>query len=401
MHADLKITNVNIATMAGGKYNLIRDGVVLITDGKLAWVGEQAALPACNADTVLDGKGALLTPGLIDCHTHIVYAGNRANEFEMRLQGVSYTDISRAGGGIASTVRATRAASAAELAAMSLPRIQSLLREGVTTLEIKTGYGLDLESEIAMLDAMDILAASLPVTVSKTFLGAHAVPPEYKGRTDAFVDAVCDMLPHLAPRIDAVDVFCENIGFNLAQSEKVFNAAISHGVPIKIHAEQLSNMGGAELAATLGALSADHLEYLDDAGIEAMAKRGTIAVLLPGSFYYLHETQKPPVTASLDAGVPIAVSTDANPGTSPVFSLLTAMNMACVLFGLIPEQALTGVTLHAAKALGMTDEVGSIEVGKHADLVLWDVQSPGELSYALGYTPCLQVIKDGRIVDAP
>lgn len=404
MKADLILHNVRVATMVRGRYSLIDNGALIITGDRITWVGERAALPGVDARKEIAGRGRLVTPGLNDCHTHLIYAGNRAAEFEARLLGVSYEEIAQRGGGIMSTVQATRRASPEGLAAAARPRLRTLLQQGVTTVEIKTGYGLELESEMRMLSAMALLAEDLPVDIVRTFLGAHAVPPEYRQRPDAYVDLVINtMLPAAAAlppdqRPHIVDVFCEGIAFTPEQTRRIFTAARSHGFPIKIHAEQLSNLGGAALAAEMGALSADHLEYLDATDIAAMAHSRTVAVLLPVALYFLRETRRPPVNLLRRAGVPIAVATDANPGTAPCFSILTAMNMACVLLGLTPEEALAGVTVHAARALGRADQIGTIEPGKQADVVLWDVENPAELSYYVGYTPSNQVIKSGRLL---
>jgi len=400
MKSDLLLHNVSIATMVGGRYGLIPKGAVLIDGGTIVWAGPLSELPHAEARKTIAGRGRLATPGLIDCHTHIVYGGNRAGEFEQRLQGVPYEEIAARGGGILSTVRATRRSSAEALAAAARPRIRNLIREGVTTLEIKTGYGLNLETELKMIEAMDILAEDLPVGIAKTFLGAHALPPEYHGRQEAYVDLVCDtMIPQIADRVDAVDVFCESIGFSVAQTRRIFEAAQQHRLTVKIHAEQLSDMGGAAMAAGMGALSADHLEYLDHADVPKLATAGTVAVLLPGAFYYLRESHSPPVEMLRRFRVPIAIATDANPGTSPCFSILTAMNMACVLLGLTPEEALAGVTVYAARALGRHACIGTIEAGKQADIALWDVESPAELSYYVGYSPCSVVIRQGVSVE--
>ncbi|NVD99089.1 imidazolonepropionase [Massilia sp. BJB1822] len=395
---DLLIVNVHLATMAGEGYGELRDGAVAVKDGRIAWLGARAdAARHGSAAEERDGAGCWLTPGLIDCHTHIVHAGNRSDEFEARLNGATYEDIARAGGGIMSTVRATRAASDEELLAQSLPRIASLLAEGVTTLEIKSGYGLDLESERKMLRVARRAGAQLPVRVATTFLGAHALPPEYAGRADDYVQAVCEMIPALAAEglADAVDAFCERIGFSREQTERVFKAAQQHGLPVKLHAEQLSDQGGAELVARFGGLSADHLEHLSGSGIAAMAQAGTVAVLLPGAYYFLRDTTPPPVAALRAAGVPMAVSTDNNPGTSPMTSLLLAMNMVCTLWRLTPLEALSGCTINAARALGLQDEVGSLEVGKRADFALWQIARPADLSYAFGFNPCRAVVNGG------
>lgn len=389
--------------MADG-YGEIRDGAIAVREGRIAWLGKRSELPVHHATVEHDGKGCWLTPGLIDCHTHIVYAGNRSDEFEARLNGASYEEIAQRGGGILSTVRATRAATEQELYDASLRRVTNLLSEGVTTLEIKSGYGLDLDSERKMLRVARQIGERLPVRVKTTFLGAHALPPEYAGRADDYIDTVCEqMLPALAAEglVDAVDAFCEKIGFSPTQTERVFAEARKLGLPIKLHAEQLSDQGGAILTARYGGLSADHLEYLSPEGIAAMQQAGTVAVLLPGAFYFLRETKQPPVQALRKAGIPIAVSTDCNPGTSPMTSLLLAMNMACTLFRLTPQEALAGVTLHAARALGIAHETGNLAAGKAADFVLWQIERPGDLAYAIGGNPCCYVIKSGVLRGTP
>ncbi|NHZ88648.1 imidazolonepropionase [Massilia sp. CCM 8733] len=392
---DALFTNVHLATMEQG-YGELRDGAIAVSGGRIAWLGPRAGAP--QAGTVHDGGGCWLTPGLVDCHTHIIHAGNRSDEFEARLNGATYEDIANAGGGIMSTVRATRAASEDELLRQSLPRVASLLAEGVTTLEIKSGYGLTLEDEAKMLRAARRVAQVLPVAVSATFLGAHALPPEFAGRADDYVDEICQrMLPQLAALglADAVDAFCERIGFSNAQTERIFEAARRHGMPVKLHAEQLSDQGGAELVARFGGLSADHLEHLSLAGIDAMAASGTVAVLLPGAYYFLRDTVQPPVTALRAAGVPMAVATDCNPGTSPMTSILLAMNMACTLWRLTPQEALAGTTIHAARALGLASDIGSLALGKRADFALWDIARPADLSYAMGLNPCRAVVNAG------
>lgn len=392
------LRNLKIATMIGG-YGLIPDGCVLIQDGKIAWAGPSSQAPA-SSGPVVDCGGRLVTPGLIDCHTHLVYGGNRANEFEQRLTGVPYAEIAKAGGGIMSTVRATRAASEADLAAASRRRLACLLAEGVTTVEIKSGYGLDVETELKMLRVARALGAASEVDVYTTFLGAHTFPAEYKGNHQAYVDLVCrQSLPsaHAAGLVDAVDAFCEGIAFSVAETEQVFAAAKALGLPVKLHAEQLSNLGGAAMAARHGALSVDHIEYLDEPGVAALAQSGTVAVLLPGAFYYLREIQLPPVSALRSHNVPIAIATDLNPGSSPIHSILATMNMACVLFGLTPEEALLGITAHAAKVLGLNDR-GRIAPGLKADLVLWDAERPGDLAYPLGFNPLAAVIRNGEVV---
>jgi imidazolonepropionase len=390
------LTNLKIATMQGG-YGLIEDAAIEIKYGLISWVGRSSDAPAGKKT---DCGGRLLTPGLIDCHTHIVYGGNRAAEFEMRLNGISYAEIAKAGGGILSTVKATREASEADLFASAAKRLENLLAEGVTTIEIKSGYGLDVETELKMLRVARDLGRRLPVEVTTTFLGAHTFPAEYREDRAGYVRLVTrQALPaaHAAGLADAVDGFCEGIAFSVEETEQVFRAAKALGLPVKLHAEQLSNLGGAVLAARYGALSVDHIEYLDEEGVIAVAKAGTVAVLLPGAFYYLREKQAPPVAQLREHRVPMAIATDLNPGSSPVHSLLTTMNMACVLFGLTPEEALLGVTANAARALGLKDR-GTIAPGLRADLVLWDVARPGDLAYPLGVNPCACVVRDGEIV---
>lgn len=383
-------------------YGLIEDAALAVEVGQVAWVGPRSELPGALAARCThehDAGGALITPGLIDCHTHLVYGGDRAQEFELRLQGASYEDIARAGGGIASTVKATRAASEAELQAQSLKRLQALVAEGVTTVEIKSGYGLALAHERKTLRVARALGRAQPVDVRTTFLGAHAVPPEFAGRTDAYLDEVLRMLPalHAEGLIDAVDAFCERIAFSTAQTERVFDAARQLGLPVKLHAEQLSDSGGAQLAARYGALSCDHLEWLSEAGAAAMAAAGSVAVLLPGAFYFLRETRVPPIELLRAQQVAMAISTDCNPGSSPCTSLLLMLNMACTLFRLTPEEALAGVTRHAARALGLPDR-GVLAKGQRADFVLWDVSHPAQLSYAFGANPRLQTIFNGEPV---
>lgn len=393
---DMVIHNVHLATMEHG-YGELLDAAIAVKDGRIAWFGPGDELPASGA-VLHDGQGCWLTPGLIDCHTHIVHAGNRSDEFEARLNGASYEDISRAGGGIMSTVRATRAASDDELLRQSLPRVLALLAEGVTTIEIKSGYGLDADSEAKMLRVARRIGEQLPLTVRTTFLGAHALPPEYAGQADSYIELLCArMLPQLANDglVDAVDAFCERIGFTPAQTQRVFEAAQALGLPVKLHAEQLSDLGGAALVARYDGLSADHLEFLSEEGVAAMAQHGTVAVLLPGAYYFLRETQPPPVAALRAAGVPMAVSTDCNPGTSPMTSLLLAMNMACTLWRLTPQEALAGCTIHAARALGLQDRTGSLVVGKRADFALWRIARPADLAYALGLNPCAGVVHGG------
>jgi imidazolonepropionase len=393
----LLIRNARVATMVGTEpYGLIDAGAVLLDSGKISWVGPAREAP--RADHALDAQGRLLTPGLIDCHTHLVYGGNRANEFEQRLMGVSYSAIAKAGGGIVSTVRATRAASEEDLLSSALRRMDRLLAEGVTTLEIKSGYGLDVDTEIKMLRVARSLANERPVDIKTTFLGAHAIPPEFAHDRASYVRLVCEKALPAVGRMnlaDAVDAFCETIAFTLDETEEIFRAASKLGLPIKLHAEQLSNMGGAKLAARYGAISCDHLEYLDEPGVAALAEASTVAVLLPGAFYYLREKQLPPIAELKRRNVPIALATDLNPGSSPVHSLLAIMNMGCVLFGLTPHDALRAVTVNAARALRLADR-GEIAPGRQADLVLWDVEAPGHLPYALGLNPCYRKFKNGR-----
>jgi imidazolonepropionase len=394
-------SNAKLATMTEGRpYGLIEDGAVIVEDGRIAWAGARQEAPKDTGRKTVDCGGRLLTPGLIDCHTHLVYGGNRANEFEMRLNGASYADIAKAGGGILSTVRATRKASEDDLARSASVRLASLLSEGVTTVEIKSGYGLDVDTELKMLKVARKLGETHFVDVVTSYLGAHTFPAEYRDDHPAYVDIVCSKaLPSIARArlADAVDAFCEGIAFSVAETEKVFATAKKLGLPVKLHAEQLSNLGGARLAARYDALSVDHIEYLDDDGVAAIAGSNTVAVLLPGAFYYLKEKQHPPVAALRRHKVPIAVATDLNPGSSPVHSLLATMNMACVLFGLTPEEALRGVTANAARALGFTDR-GVIARGLKADLVLWNAERPGDLAYPLGFNPCAAVIRNGAIV---
>ena len=395
-------TNVHLATMApSDSYGEIRNAALAVQDGKIAWLGPLSSLPAgARANEQHDGAGGWVTPGLIDCHTHIVYAGNRSDEFEARLNGATYAEIARSGGGILSTVRATRAASEDELYRASVPRMKALLAEGVTSVEIKSGYGLELEAEAKMLRVARRFGHELPLTVRTTFLGAHALPPEYVARSDDYIDELCGrVLPTLAAQglVDAVDAFCESIGFSPAQTERVFQTAQRLGLPVKLHAEQLSDQGGAQLVARYAGLSADHLEHLSADGIAAMARHGTVAVLLPGAFYFLRETRLPPVAALREAGVRMAVATDCNPGTSPLTSLLTAMNMACTLFRLTPHEALTGATINAAHALGRQASVGSLKVGKNADFALWEIERPADLAYSIGFNPCRRVVQSGRL----
>ena len=397
--------DANLATMTPGAkpYGAIERGAVAAKDGRIAWIGHAADLPKPPDELAHDVRrceGAWLTPGLIDCHTHLVFGGNRAREFEMRLQGASYEEIARAGGGIVSTVSATRAASKEELIASAAQRLAGLTGEGVTTVEIKSGYGLDLETELKMLEAAGELAEHGKVRVQRTFLGLHALPPEFKDDRAAYVQLVADvMIPAIAAAgaADAVDAFCENIGFTPEETDYVFSAATANGLRVKLHAEQLSNQNGAALAAHHGALSADHLEYVDDAGIKAMARAGMVAVLLPGAFYFLRETMLPPIDKLRAAGVPLALATDCNPGTSPLTSPLAIMNMACTLFRMTPEEALAGFTREGARALGLQDEIGTLEVGKAADFAIWDINSPAELSYWLGAELLSERVVAGRL----
>lgn len=384
--------------------NFIQDGAVASSGGTIAWVGPVQQLPNAPealAKEVIDVQGLCLTPGLIDCHTHFIYGGNRANEFEMRLQGVSYTDIAKQGGGIKSTVKATREATVEQLLAVSVKRAKTILENGVTTLEVKSGYGLDLETEIKMLNVAQQVETMLPLTVKKTFLGAHTTPLEYQHNSDDYITLVCDkMIPEIAEKklADAVDVFCETIAFNLEQTERVFATAKKYGLNIKCHAEQLSCSGAAALAASYGAVSVDHLEYLSADSIEKIAGTNTVAVLLPGAFYYLKETMKPPVQALRDHNIPIAVASDCNPGTSPILSLPLIMSMACTLYGLTPQEVLQAVTLNAAQALGINDTHGSLSVGKVADIAVWNTDHPRDLMYYLGGQPLHMLIKGGDVV---
>ena len=390
MHCDTQWTNARLATMAGGGLGLVEDGTIAALEGRILYAGPTAAAPPLTADKTIDCEGRWITPGLIDCHTHLVYAGDRAHEFELRLAGASYEEIARAGGGIVSTVHATRSASEDQLVSEALPRLDALLAEGVTTIEVKSGYGLTSDDEMKMLKAAGRLAERRAVRVVRSFLGAHALPPESADDAEAYITLVSEvMMPKLAEAglVDAVDAFCEGIGFSPAQTERVFAAAAALGLPVKLHAEQLSNLHGAELAARYRALSADHLEHLDEAGVAAMAKAGTVATLLPGAFYFVRETKLPPIEALRAAGVPIAIATDCNPGTSPLTSLLLAMNMAATLFRLTVEECLLGVTRNAARALGLLQEIGTLEAGKACDLAIWDIGRPAELVYRMGFNP--------------
>ncbi|NYS77288.1 MULTISPECIES: imidazolonepropionase [Halomonadaceae] len=391
-------------TLAGGRYGIVRDAALIIDAGRIAWIGTEAQLDRdADFDEVRDLGGRWLTPGLIDCHTHLVFGGDRSNEFEQRLEGVSYSEIAKQGGGIVSSVRATREASFDELLASAEKRAKVLLREGVTTLEVKSGYGLDLESERKMLQVARALGERLPVEVLTTCLAAHALPPEYRERSDEYIDLVCEeILPKLAKEglVDAVDGFCEGIAFSVEQMRRVFETAKQLGLPLKLHAEQLSHLGGCQLAAEFGALSADHVEYADKTDARAMAQSSTAAVLLPGAFLTLRETQLPPIAAFREQGVTMALASDLNPGTSPVLSLRLMMNLGCTLFRLTPEETLAGVTINAAKALGIDATHGSLEVGKWADAVVWDITGPAELSYWLGGQLPVKVFKAGKELEA-
>ena len=391
--------NARLATLAGPSgWGLVEHGAMLVDGATIAWAGAESERPSSIAvDADVDLGGALVTPGLVDCHTHLVYGGQRANEFEQRLEGASYEDIARAGGGIRSTVAATRAASDDELFATARERALALMAEGVTTLEIKSGYGLSAEHEARCLAVARRLGRELVLTVRTTCLSAHALPPEYAGRADDYIDAVCAWLPDLreARLVDAVDAFCERIAFSVAQTRRVFETARGLGLPVKLHAEQLSDSGGAALAAEFGALSCEHLEHLSDDGVRAMAGAGSVAVLLPGAFYFLRETTVPPVAALRAAGVPIAIATDHNPGSSPTLSPLLMLSMACTLFRLTPEEALRGMTVNGARALGLADR-GRLAAGQRADFAVWDVVHPNELSYWFGSNTCRRVVVGGE-----
>ncbi|MFJ3414483.1 imidazolonepropionase [Pseudomonas protegens] len=388
----------NVASMASGVYSIIEDAAMVTSGAHIEWIGRRSEAPAGDYAQVNDLAGAWVTPGFIDCHTHTVFGGNRSGEFEQRLQGVSYAEIAAAGGGIASTVRATRAATEEELFGSARKRLLSLLRDGVTSVEIKSGYGLDLASERKILRVIRRLGEELPVSVRSTCLAAHALPPEYAERSDAYIEHICsEMLPALAAEglVDAVDAFCEYLAFSPEQVERVFIAAQQLGLPVKLHAEQLSSLHGSSLAARYHALSADHLEFMTEEDAIAMAASGTVAVLLPGAFYFLRETQQPPMEALRKHGVKIAVASDLNPGTSPALSLRLMLNMACTCFRMTPEEALAGVTLHAAQALGMEKTHGSLEVGKVADFVAWQIDRPADLAYWLGGDLEKRVVRHG------
>ena len=393
--------DARLATLDGSTpWGWIERGALVVDGERIAWAGAEADLPPALKQRVTAEHrlgGALVTPGLVDCHTHLVYAGQRAREFELRLEGATYEEIARSGGGIRSTVAATRAASDEALFAATVPRAQALMAEGVTTIEIKSGYGLSLADERRSLQTARRLGAALDLTVRTTCLAAHALPPEFEGRADAYIDAVCSWLPVLNAEglVDAVDGFCDRIGFTQAQTRRLFEAARALDLPVKLHAEQLSDQHGAELACEFGALSCDHLEYLGEAGVRAMAAAGSVAVLLPGAYYFLRETQLPPIAALREHGVPIALSTDHNPGSSPTLSLLLMVSMGCTLFRLTPEEAVRGVTVNAARALGLADR-GTLAAGQRADFVVWDLEHPNELAYWFGRNPCRRVVRGGR-----
>jgi len=401
MRCDRLWRDARLATMAaaGPCLGEVGDGVVSCADGRILYAGPANEAPRFDAEETVACDGRWITPGLIDCHTHLVYGGDRAGEFEMRLAGASYEAIARAGGGIVSTMAATREASEEALVAAALPRLDALIAEGATTIEVKSGYGLSLADELKQLRAVRALGHRRDVAIKSTFLGAHALPPEFAGDADGYISLVCEeMIPAVAAEhlADAVDAFCEGFGFSPAQVRRVFEAARANGLPIKLHAEQLSNLHGATLAAEFGALSADHLEFLDDDGIAAMARAGTVATLLPGAFYFVRETKVPPIDALRRAGVPIALATDCNPGTSPLTSLLLTMNMGATLFRLTVEECLAGVTRNAARALGLGGDVGTLEAGKRCDLAIWDIERPAELVYRMGFNPLHARVWRGR-----
>jgi len=401
MRCDRLWTNARLATMRADRSGLgiVENGVVAALDGRILFAGHADELPSLDAEERIDCEGRWITPGLIDCHTHLVHGGSRAHEFELRLAGASYEEIARAGGGILSTMRATRAASEDELLAGALGRLDALMSEGATTVEVKSGYGLDLETEVRMLRTARRLETLRPVRIATTFLGAHALPPEFADDADGYISILCaDVLPKVAALglADAVDVFCEEIGFSPAQARRMFDAAARHGLPVKLHAEQLSDLHGAQMAAGYGALSVDHLEYLDEEGIAALARAGTVATLLPGAFYFVRETKLPPVEALRLAGVPMALATDCNPGTSPLTSLLLTMNMGATLFRLTVDECLIAVTRNAAKALGLFDRIGTLEAGKSCDLAIWSVERPAELVYRMGQNPLHTRIWSGQ-----
>ncbi|MFS8114380.1 imidazolonepropionase [Rhizobium jaguaris] len=396
--------NARLATLKEDRPGLgiVEKGAILTKDGRIVFAGSESDAPEIGDAEIVDLEGRWVTPGLVDCHTHIVHGGNRAREFEMRLEGASYEEIARAGGGIVSSVNATRALSVNDLIAAALPRLDTLLAEGVTTIEVKSGYGLSIESELKMLQAARALEDARPVRVVTSYLAAHATPAEYRGRNgDYITDVVLPGLEQARAKglVDAVDGFCEGIAFSPAEIARVFDLAKSLGIPVKLHAEQLSNLGGAKLAASYGALSADHLEYLDEDGVKAMAAAGTVAVLLPGAFYAIHEKQKPPVKALRETGVPIAIATDCNPGTSPLTSMLLTMNMAATLFGLTVEECIAGATREGARALGLLSKTGTLEAGKSADFAIWDIESPAELVYRIGFNPLQARVFKGEKFD--
>ncbi|MCH2181029.1 MAG: imidazolonepropionase [Mariniblastus sp.] len=397
----------NLITLDAGVdagWGLIPQGALAVSDGRIQWLGSMSSLPEIDPSVdIIDLEGRLVSPGIVDCHTHLVFGGSRAAEWQQRLEGTSYRQIAEQGGGILSTVRATRSASQDALYRAAAARLRTLLRAGVTTVEIKSGYGLDLETELKMLRVIRSLGETSPVDVHATFLGAHALPDEFAGRPDDYLDLVCnEMMPAAKDLATAVDIFAESIAFDLPQTERVLQAAVDLGFPIKIHAEQLSHMGSAKLAAEMGAVSADHLEYLQRPGVEAMARHQTVATLLPGAYYFLGETERPPVEALREMGVPIALGSDMNPGSSPLMNPLLVANMGCTLFGLTPLESIRGVTLNAARALGIDDQVGSLETGKRADVAVWDLDSPEELAYLIGHQPCTAVYISGRpVVNEP
>ncbi len=401
MRCDRIWRNARLATLAPGGPGLgeVPDGVVASLDGRIAYAGPAADAPDLDAAEIIDCEGRWITPGLIDCHTHLVFGGDRAAEFELRLAGASYEEIARAGGGIVSTMTATRAAGEEALVDTALPRLDALIAEGATTVEVKSGYGLSLEAEVRQLRAARALGQRRDVTIKTTFLGAHALPPEFAGDADGYIDLVCrQMIPAIAAEglADAVDAFCEGIAFSNAQTRRVFEAARAHGLPVKLHAEQLSNLNGAALVAEFGGLSADHLEYLDETGVAAMARAGTVATLLPGAFYFVRETKLPPIDPLRRHGVPIALATDCNPGTAPLTSLLLTMNMAATLFRLTVDECIAGVTREAARALGLQAEAGALEAGKRCDLAIWDIERPAELVYRMGFNPLHERVWGGQ-----